>query len=246
MENPSLESGITAQSAAEASARAAQSHAQVDGSANGMRIDARYNGKTVLAVGAHPDDLELGIGGTLGRLSGVARVVMVVVSVPNELETRVGEAKRAAAILGCELRVLIAHRCCRVEDLKSYELVGMLDGLVKELRPALVLSHGASDFHRDHQLVFDACLSSQRLLPYDLLCYHPTMTRRMPVPFNPQAYVDVSQTIEMKIDAISAHVSQFAKRGLPVEVFRDEARDMGQMVGLEYAEGLEIGRLMLV
>lgn len=242
MDNGGIQSGFSAQSRAAASAAAAQAHGQA---ASGMRIDARYAGRTVLAVGAHPDDLELGIGGTLGRLSGAARVVMAVVSVPNALDTRLAEAQRGAAILGCELRVLVSHRCCRVEDLKSYELVEMLDELVKELRPALVLSHGASDFHKDHTLVFNGCISSQRLLPFDLLCYHPTMTRRIPVPFNPQAYVDVSQTIEMKIDAISAHLSQFAKRGLPVEVFRDEARDLGRMVGLEYAEGLEIGRMML-
>lgn len=238
MENPGISTGVRGQARPPA-AQAASS------STDGMRIDARYAGRTVLALGAHPDDLELGVGGTLARLSGVCRVVMAVVSVPCELQTRVLEAQRGAAILGCESRALISDRCCRVEDLKSYELVEMLDGLVRDLQPALVLSHGASDFHRDHTLVFEACLSSQRLRSFDLLCYHPTMTRRMPVPFHPQAYVDVTQTIDMKIDAIAAHESQFGKRGLPIETFRDEARDLGQMVGLDYAEGLEIGRLML-
>lgn len=213
--------------------------------ADGMRIDSRYAGRTVLGFGAHPDDLELGVGGTLARLSGTSRVVMAVVCAPNELETRMAEARRAAAILGCELRFLVGNRCCRVEDLKTYELVEMFDELVKELQPALVLSHGASDFHKDHILVYNAALAAQRLRAFDHFCFHPTSTRPVPVPFNPQAYVDISATVELKMDAIAAHVSQFAARGLPIEAFRAESREAGRMVGLGFAEGLEIGRLML-
>ena len=56
-------------------------------------FSARYAGRTVVAVGAHPDDVELGIGGTLAALSeGGARVVMAICSVPVNLETRYAEA----------------------------------------------------------------------------------------------------------------------------------------------------------
>ncbi|MCR4296130.1 MAG: PIG-L family deacetylase, partial [Elusimicrobia bacterium] len=79
---------------------------------------SKYAGATVMAVGAHPDDLELGCGGTLARLSRAgARVVMVVVSIPSSLRSRRAEAIRAAEILGCEIRFLTPNRCSRVEDL---------------------------------------------------------------------------------------------------------------------------------
>ena len=59
----------------------------------GRSFTARYAGSTVLAIGAHPDDLELGLGGTLARLArGGARVVMAVVSIPADYATRRGEA----------------------------------------------------------------------------------------------------------------------------------------------------------
>ncbi len=206
---------------------------------------ARYTGRTVLALGAHPDDLELGIGGTLAALSrGGARVVMAICSVPADFDTRYAEAKAAAAILGCELRVLMDGGCRRIEDVKTYQLVGMLDDLVRELAPSALLTHGPSDFHRDHVAVFHAAVSTQRLLQFDFYSYLPTMCRPVPVPFQPRAYIDISDTMDTKIQAIAAHPSQFGARGITFELYRDIARLTGRMCGVHYAEGLDINRMV--
>ena len=133
-----------------------------------MKLAERYSGKTVLAVGAHADDIELAVGGTIAKLRRAdARVVMMVVSLPGDYALRRREAARAAEILGCELRVLMPDGARRIEDLKSYELVAMIDREVREFAPAAMLTHGASEFHRDHVLVHEACLSSQRLAYFD-------------------------------------------------------------------------------
>jgi LmbE family N-acetylglucosaminyl deacetylase len=206
---------------------------------------ARYAGATVLALGAHPDDIELGIGGTLAALSGAgARVVMAIVSVPADFQTRCAEARAAAAILGCELRLLMDGGCHRIEDFKNYQLVGMVDELVRELAPAALLTHGPGDFHRDHVAVYHAAFSSQRLAQFDFYSYLPTMCRPVPVPFQPRAYVDISRTIGRKIQAIAAHPSQFSSRGITFELYRDIARLNGRMCGVEYAEGLDINRMV--
>jgi N-acetylglucosamine malate deacetylase 1 len=211
-----------------------------------VSLAARYFGHTVLAIGAHPDDIELAIGGTLARLAGNgARVVMAVVSIPAEFETRRDEAQRAAQILGCELRFLIEDGCARIDDIKNYQLVGMLDGLVRDLSPAAVLTHSASEFHRDHIAVHNACLSTQRLKSFDFFHFSPTMTRAVPVAFNPRVYFDVTDTIDAKMQAIAAHESQFAGRGLDIEMYRDIARLNGRMVGVKYAEGLDVARMLL-
>ena len=206
---------------------------------------ARYAGRTVVALGAHPDDVELGIGGTLAALSaGGARVVMAICSVPHAFETRYAEAKAAAAILGCELRILMDGVCRRIEDVKTYQLVGMLDDLVNELAPAALITHGPSDFHRDHVAVYHAAVSTQRLLQFDFYSYLPTMCRPVPVPFQPRAFIDISKTIDKKIGAIAAHPSQFSSRGVTFELYRDIARVTGRMCGVEYAEGLDINRMV--
>jgi LmbE family N-acetylglucosaminyl deacetylase len=207
---------------------------------------ARYSGRTVIALGAHPDDNELGIGGTLAALSlGGARVVMVVCSVPGDSATRVAEAKTAAAILGCELRILMDDGC-RIEDVKNYQLVGMLDALVREYSPAALLTHGPSDFHRDHVAVYHAAVSTQRLAGFDFYTYVPTMCRPVPVPFQPRAYIDISHTLGRKIQAIAAHRSQFDQRGVNFELYRDIARVTGRLCGVEYAEGLDISRMIFI
>lgn len=211
-----------------------------------MKLAARYTGKTVLAVGAHADDVELAVGGTIASLRrGGARVVMVVVSLPGDYKQRMGEAKAAASILGCELRVLMPDATRRIEDLKSYELVAMIDREVKEQQPAAMFTHGPSEFHRDHVLVHEACVSSQRLSYFDFFTYHPNFCRPVPVPFHPRAYVDITETIDTKMRAIGAHQSQFKCRGLSTEIYRDIARLNGRMVGVQYAEGLDVNRLLL-
>jgi N-acetylglucosamine malate deacetylase 1 len=214
--------------------------------ARSISLASRYGGRTVLAIGAHPDDLELAIGGMLARLAREsARVVMAVVSIPSDYATRRAEAERAAQILGCELRILLEGECKRIDDIKNYQLVGMLDALVRELQPAAVLTHSANEFHRDHVAVHNACISTQRLKPFDFFHFNPTMCRPVPVEFHPRAYVDVTATMPEKMEAIAAHVSQFGARGLEAEMYRDLARLTGRMVGVKYAEGIDVGRMLL-
>jgi LmbE family N-acetylglucosaminyl deacetylase len=223
-----------------------QELAKTEAAATARSFAGRYFGRTVLAVGAHPDDIELGIGGTLAVLTQAGvKVVMGIVSVPADYDTRVAEAKDSAAILGCELRVLM-NGCQRIEDLKNYQLVGLLDRLVKDVQPAAVLTHGPTDFHRDHVQVYHATVSTQRLVQFDLYSYLPTMCRPVPVPFQPRAYVDVSATIETKLRAIAAHRSQFYSRGIAYDFYRDIARVTGRMVGVEYAEGLDINKIVFM
>ena len=209
-------------------------------------LASRYAGKTVIAIGAHPDDLEIGIGGTLAKLRrDGAHVVMVVASIPKDFDVRLEEAKRGAEILGCELKLLMDDGPRRIEDVKTCDLVGMLDGVIKEYTPAAVLTHSNADFHNDHLIIYNACLPTQRLAPFDFFSYHPTNCRPVPVQFHPRAYVDITDTIDAKMHAITAHASQFGGRGLDTEMYREHSHAQGRIIGVPYAEGLDVLRMLL-
>ena len=210
-----------------------------------MQLD-RYAGHTVLALGAHPDDVELGIGGTLARLRRLgAHVVLAVVSVPGDYAVRRREAERAADVLGAELRILIDVPGKRIEDFRHCDLVALIDREVKDLGPAALLSHGPAEFHHDHVIVHEAALAAQRLRYFDFFTYQPNFCRPVPVAFHARAFVDITETIETKMRAIEAHASQFSQRGIATDIFREMSRLAGRLVGVQYAEGLDVGRLLL-
>ena len=209
-------------------------------------LASRYAGKTVVAIGAHPDDLEIGLGGTLAKLKhDGAQVLMAVVSIPKDFEIRMAEAKRGAEILGCELKVLMPDGPKRIEDVKHCDLVGMIDELIKDYEPAAVFTHSSADFHNDHLLVYQACLPTQRLAYFDFYSYHPTNCRPVPIAFHPRAYVDITDTIDAKMHSITAHSSQFGGRGLDTEMYREFAHLQGRMIGVPYAEGLDVMRMLI-
>jgi LmbE family N-acetylglucosaminyl deacetylase len=133
----------------------------------------------------------------------------------------------------------------RIEDMKTCELVGRLDAIVREYEPAAVFTHSSSDFHNDHLLIYNACLPTQRLAYFDLFSYHPTNCRPVPTQFHAKAYVDITDTIDAKMHSIAAHASQFGGRGLDTEMYREFARMQGRMIGVQYAEGLDVVRMLL-
>jgi LmbE family N-acetylglucosaminyl deacetylase len=208
-------------------------------------ISERYRGRTVLALGAHPDDLEVAMGGTLARLaqSGVS-AQMVVASIPNRYDVRLGEARAAAGMLGCELRFLLDEGRKRIEDVPNSQFAAEVERLIAELEPAAVFTHAATEVHADHVAVHHACRAAQEGKSFDLYFFNP-MRRRTPEASPPRAYVDISATIGQKMAAIAAHASQFGGRGKSVDQFREFARLNGRMVGVEYAEGFDVGLLLL-
>ncbi|HEX4047798.1 MAG TPA: hypothetical protein VH309_08190, partial [Elusimicrobiota bacterium] len=120
-----------------------------------------------------------------------------------------------------------------------------IDRLVRAQDPAVVITHAASNFHHDHVLVHKACAAAQRLHFFDMLCFYPNSCHPVTTPFHPQAYVDITTSIEKKMAAINRHVTQFTCRGLTTDHYVGIAREYGRLAGVEFAEGLEVSRLNL-
>ena len=201
-------------------------------------------GGRVLAFGAHPDDLEVGAGGLLARLSDEgAEVTMAIVSIPNHTEQRRLEASAGAEIIDANLFVLYEDKPCRVEDIPMHELVRRMDQVIGDVRPDLVITHSSNDLHWDHGLVNRATVSALRRTPCDLLAYlsSPEMNAQSRSLGN--CFADISSYVELKLEAISAHKSQLTR--LDLESSRDLARAMGRISGYGYAECYEVLRVRI-
>ncbi|MCU1278285.1 MAG: LmbE family protein [bacterium] len=198
----------------------------------------------VLAFGAHPDDLEVGAGGLLSRLASQGvQVMAAVVSLPTLIAERTKEALRGAAILGAKLAILNPDKKCRVEDIPMHQLVAQMDTLVNDVRPDLVITHSAHDLHWDHGLVHRATVSALRRWPCNILAYVSSyeMNAQVSSRIVGQCFADITETIERKVEAISAHETQLPRMDL--DSTRDVARAMGRLAGVSYAEAYEVLRL---
>jgi len=201
----------------------------------------KENGR-VLAFGAHPDDLEVGAGGLLARLSAEgAEVTMAVVSIPNNTDQRRKEAHAGAEIIDADLFILFDDKPLRVEDIPMHELVRRFDNVVGDVRPDLVITHSAFDLHWDHGLVNRATVSALRRTPCDLLAFLSSPEMNAQSRAIGQCFADITETMETKIAAIKAHASQVPK--LDLESSRDLARAMGRISGYQYAEAYEALRV---
>ncbi|MDB4953920.1 MAG: LmbE family protein, partial [Myxococcales bacterium] len=166
-------------------------------------------GGRVLAFGAHPDDLEVGAGGLLARLSDEgADVTMAIVSIPNQAEQRKAEAMAAADLIDANLVVIYEDKPCRVEDIAMHELVRRFDQIVGDVRPDLVITHSANDLHWDHSLVNRATVSALRRTPCDLFAYLSSPEMNAQSRSFGNCFADISKHMDAKVSAIACHKSQ--------------------------------------
>ena len=200
--------------------------------------------RRAIAFGAHPDDVEVGAGGLVAKLTAAgAQVTIVVTSIPNQYAVRRAEATAAAAKLGAALVLPPSTETgTRVEEVPMHALVARFERDIAAIDPELVIVHGAHDSHHDHTIVHRAVLAALRRSPCDILAY----STRLPAgasPPPPTAIVDISDVIDAKVAAIAEHRSQFSPE------FPDQRREMhrtlGTMHGVSFAETFEVLRIAL-
>jgi LmbE family N-acetylglucosaminyl deacetylase len=194
----------------------------------------------VLVFGAHPDDMEIGMGGTIAKHSSMGdEVLMVVVSIPSQWNRRQGEAQEGAAVLGARLQILDIP----TESLEyNRRIIGYVDAILEEFGPDLIYTHWDQDSHQDHNTVARAVISAARKNRSSLLMYEQTIPGGVvPGGFRAQSFVDISDFIESKILSIMAHKSQHEVNGdWWVQGVRGRAMYRGYQVHVRYAEAFEV------
>jgi len=199
-------------------------------------------GSNVLAVGAHPDDIELGCGGTLlAHAARGDRIHILVLTTgeqgPQAALSRISEQERAAEVLGATLHWGGFHDGSIPEGRAAIQAV---ETVLKEVRADVVYAPAPADTHQDHRAVAAATAAAGRRSCRVLFYESPTS-----VGFSPSVYLDVANHLEGKLTAIRAHTSQVLKNHLvDLEAVEAQARYHGFRARIRYAEAFEAGRFV--
>ena len=196
----------------------------------------------VLAIGAHPDDIELGCGGTLlAHHRRGDRLHLLVMTTgergPQASRSRIQEQQDAAALLDAEL-----HWGGFADGAvpTGREAIDVIQSVLGDVRAEVVYTHAPRDTHQDHRATGLATLSACRRLTRVLMYESPTSEG-----FGPSLYVDVNGLVEAKSDLIRAHVSQVLKNGLvDLEAVEALARSRGFQARIRNAEAFEVDRFV--
>ena len=198
----------------------------------------------VLAIGAHPDDVELGCGATLmahrAKDDTVAMLIMTVGERgPQALESRVREQEDAAALLGARLFWGGFDDGAVPDGRPATEVI---DAVIREVDADLIYTHAPQDTHQDHRATSTASMAAGRRVGRVLMYEAPTSQN-----FVPSLYVDVGEFLEGKLDLIRAHASQVLKNRLvDLEAVEAQARYRGFEARLNHghAEGFAVARFV--
>lgn len=225
----------------------------------------------ILAFGAHPDDVELGCGGTIAKEIAQGKKVGIIDLTRGELgtrgtaETRDAESNEAARILGVSVRENLGFADGFFINDKTHQLE--IIKAIRKYQPEIVLCNAITDRHIDHgkgsNAVSDACFLSGLIKVETTLSdlntlqkpwrpkhvYHYIQWKYL----EPDFVVDISDFMEKKLAAVYAYKTQFfdAKSTEPEtpissKNFTDSvdyrSRDLGRIVGANYAEGFTVER----
>jgi N-acetylglucosamine malate deacetylase 1 len=227
-----------------------------------MRLD-------LLAIAAHPDDVELTCGGTLlkmaelGYKTGILDLTAGEMGTRGTPETRAKEAARAAKILRVRWRRVLGVPDSDVQASREHKL--RLAEVIREVRPRTVILPYCEARHPDHyhasRLGYEVCflaglkqlpIAGEACRPFKILYSTPYAEVR------PTFVVDITEQYERRSRAIAAYGSQFRPKGrarkskvhLAIDRLEEEmnqlARHYGQMVGVRYGEPFLVKELMKV
>jgi LmbE family N-acetylglucosaminyl deacetylase len=217
--------------------------------------------RRVLAIGAHPDDIELSCAGTLAKFVRAGTYVHLAVACQGDrggssgpdaglAARRADEARRAAATLGAPLD-LLGLGDAEVHDTPETRLLFLR--LLRAVRPDLIITHAATDYHGDHvrvgAIVTDCAWYAASpghatgQPPLDVPPAVVYMDNVAGIQFEPTHLVDITATIDVKRRMLACHESQLSRNDSGMSRLEEMAETMARLRGLQcgvgYAEGFQ-------
>jgi LmbE family N-acetylglucosaminyl deacetylase/CheY-like chemotaxis protein len=206
----------------------------------GRRRRAGRAAQIVLAVGAHPDDVEIGVGGLLAahRAAGDPVIILTLSrgARGGEADDRQHESLAAAEVIGARLFL---------EDLQDTSIseaeptVSIIERVVAEVSPTIVYTHSVHDRHQDHRAVHQATIVASRRVPTVACFESPSAT----VDFRPNRFSSIDGYLDTKLALLACFASQTDRRDyLDPDFVRATARYWSRFGGGRTCEPLEIVR----
>jgi len=216
---------------------------------------------TVLVIAPHPDDEVLGCGGTVARHNKKGDEVYLCVITKaytpdwseEFIENRPKEVARANEILGIKKTFFLDLPTVKLDTIPQKELIDLIYQCLSEVNPEIVYLPHWGDMNKDHRLVFEASIVALRPLRLEaisrILCYETLSETEWGVPlaesiFVPNVYVDIADTLDDKLKAMSAYPSELRDYPHPrsLEMLKVLAQKRGSEAGLTAAEAFMLVR----
>jgi LmbE family N-acetylglucosaminyl deacetylase len=200
----------------------------------------------VLAIGAHPDDIEYGCGGTLTRYAQKGHAVHLFIASKGgrggDPEERQQEQEESAEILGA--RDVFWGGYDDTEVPLNRELIVRLEDVIRDVSPTMIFVNFPDDTHQDHRHLAQCATSATRYVP-NFLFYEVPSTQN----FAPNCYTDIARVLDTKLAALKAHRSQVTKTNIEdlsiLELAVSSANFRGIQARVKYAEAFQSVRLLL-
>lgn len=199
---------------------------------------------SILVFGAHPDDVEIGMGGSIKRLSQEGNDVYVcLASIPDNFEERWAETQNAAGILGVKEIILLPLDLRKIGY--NRKTIGLVDKIIDRVKPDAVFTHWIGDSHQDHINLSRCVISATRKNHFHVFMYENTIPGGLTTEaFRAQYFIDISSTIGTKLKSVEAHVSQIRRNGgWWINGINGRAMYRGYQIRTNYAEAFEVVKI---
>lgn len=198
----------------------------------------------ILAVGPHPDDIELGCFGTLAKYktlgSEVAFVVLSFGGIGGEIDLRRKEAMKSSSLLKAKTYFGELEDTKITDGIKTIQII---EKAIDDFKPSVIIVNCPNDTHQDHRNAARAAISASRFVPMVLLYQTPSSTRD----FNPKLFIDVTDYIDLKAKAVSIHKTQGKNVYMAERAVKGLAEFLGFQIyqGGKYYEGFDIHQVII-
>jgi len=233
-------------------------------------LNGKQMNEKTLIIAAHPDDEILGCGGTIARLSKEGHDVFVAIlgegitsrymkreqtdqGVIKDLQT---QSRQVSKLLGVKELFMYDLPDNRFDTVPLLDIVKILEKLIQDLNPAAIYTHYKGDLNIDHNITFRAVMTAARPLKgcsvreiraFEIASSTEWSFGQLDRPFTPNLFVDISETLNQKIEAMQIYENEsrvFPHPRSP-ESLTATATRWGSTVGADAAEAFEIVRSII-